>query len=126
MIERAIAALGEARASWSESDCLRAISDALPGHLGLDPDDMRALLVGLTEQAVDAIVNAAKAFGNGAEFAMPGVRVLAPQYVGYFNDPAKAKQAAAAAFAGGADVLSKIVNLGKQGIGASNEKTASA
>lgn len=63
-----------------------------------------------------AIVNAAKAFENGAEFARPGVRVLAPQYVGDFNDPAKAKQAASAAYAGGADVLSQIVNLGKQGI----------
>jgi len=63
-----------------------------------------------------AIVNAAKAFGNGARFARPDVKVLAPQYVGDFNDPAKAKQAAGTAYAGGADVLGQIVNLGKQGI----------
>ncbi len=63
-----------------------------------------------------AIVNAAKAFGNGARFARPDVTVLAPQYVGDFNDPAKAKQAAGTAYAGGADVLGQIVNLGKQGI----------
>lgn len=53
VIERALAALGDARASWSESDCLRAISDTLPGHLGLPPEDMRALLTGLTERALD-------------------------------------------------------------------------
>lgn len=63
-----------------------------------------------------AIVNAAKAFGNGARFTEPDVKVLTPQYVGDFNDPAKAKQAAGTAYAGGADVLGQIVNLGKQGI----------
>ncbi|HLS78160.1 MAG TPA: BMP family ABC transporter substrate-binding protein [Nocardia sp.] len=63
-----------------------------------------------------AIVNAAVAFGNGARFVRPDVEVLAPQYVGDFNDPAKAKQAAGAAYAGGADVLGQIVNLGKQGM----------
>jgi basic membrane protein A len=63
-----------------------------------------------------AIVNAAQAFGNGARFIRPDVKVLAPQYVGDFNDPAKAKQAASTAYAGGADVLGQIVNLGKQGI----------
>lgn len=63
-----------------------------------------------------AIVNAAAAFGNGARFARPDVTVLTPQYVGDFNDPAKAKQAAGTAYAGGADVLGQIVNLGKQGM----------
>lgn len=63
-----------------------------------------------------AIVNAASAFESGAQFVRPDVRVLAPQYVGDFNDPAKAKQAAGAEFAGGADVLGQIVNLGKQGL----------
>ncbi|BBY87781.1 MULTISPECIES: BMP family protein [Mycolicibacterium] len=63
-----------------------------------------------------AIVNAAKAFGNGARFTREDVTVLAPQYVGDFNDPAKAKQAAGTAYAGGADVLGQIVNLGKQGM----------
>ncbi|MET0454991.1 MAG: BMP family protein [Mycobacterium sp.] len=63
-----------------------------------------------------AIVNAANAFGNGARFARPDVQVLNPQYVGDFNDPAKAKQAAGTAYASGADVLSQIVNLGKQGM----------
>ncbi|MFW0783026.1 BMP family ABC transporter substrate-binding protein [Gordonia sp. CPCC 206044] len=63
-----------------------------------------------------AIVNSAKAFANGATFTKSDVKVLAPQYVGDFNDPAKAKQAAGTAYASGADVLSQIVNLGKQGM----------
>lgn len=63
-----------------------------------------------------AIVNAAIAFGNGARFVRPDVTVLNPQYVGDFNDPAKAKQAAGTAYASGADVLGQIVNLGKQGM----------
>ncbi|GAA4556291.1 BMP family protein [Pseudonocardia xishanensis] len=63
-----------------------------------------------------AIVNAAHAFGNGARFAKHDATVLPPQYVGDFNDPAKAKQAASATYGAGADVLGQIVNLGKQGM----------
>lgn len=63
-----------------------------------------------------AIVNAAAAFSNGAQFARPGIKVLSPQYVGDFNDPAKAKQAAGTGYAGGANIIGQIVNLGKQGI----------
>jgi basic membrane protein A len=63
-----------------------------------------------------AIVNAATAYGNGARTAAPGTKVLKPQFVGDFNDPAKAKQAAEADIAAGADVLGQIVNLGKAGI----------
>ena len=63
-----------------------------------------------------AIVNAAKAFGNGAEFARPGTQVLTPQYLGDFNDPAKAKQAALANYGAGAGAVGQIVNLGKSGL----------
>ncbi|WP_418274921.1 BMP family ABC transporter substrate-binding protein [Isoptericola jiangsuensis] len=63
-----------------------------------------------------AIVNASVAFANGAEAAVPGTEVVTPQYLGDFNDPAKAKQAAAANFGVGVDVVGQIVNLGKQGI----------
>jgi basic membrane protein A len=63
-----------------------------------------------------AIVNAANAFGNGARFAVPGAKVLTPQYVGDFNDPAKAKQAALADYGAGAGTLGQIVNLGKAGM----------
>lgn len=69
-----------------------------------------------------AIVNAATAFGHGAAYADPEVTVLAPQYVGDFNDPAKAKQAAAANIGAGADVSGQIVNLGKQGIEQASEE----
>jgi basic membrane protein A len=63
-----------------------------------------------------AIVNASLAFANGAEAAVPGTEVVTPQYIGDFNDPAKAKQAAAANYGVGVDVVGQIVNLGKQGI----------
>ncbi|MGF0116485.1 BMP family ABC transporter substrate-binding protein [Promicromonospora sp. Marseille-Q5078] len=63
-----------------------------------------------------AIVNASAAFANGAEAAVPGTTVVTPQFLGDFNDPAKAKQAAAANFGVGVDVVGQIVNLGKQGI----------
>lgn len=63
-----------------------------------------------------AIVNAAHAFGNGARFSVPEVKVLTPQYIGDFNDPAKAKQAALADYGAGASVLGQIVNLGKAGM----------
>ncbi|PRZ09637.1 nucleoside-binding protein [Isoptericola sp. CG 20/1183] len=63
-----------------------------------------------------AIVNASSAFARGAEAAVPGTEVVTPQYLGDFNDPAKAKQAAAANYGVGVDVIGQIVNLGKQGI----------
>jgi basic membrane protein A len=63
-----------------------------------------------------AIVNAAKEYANGAAVAKPGVQVLAPQYVGDFNDVAKAKQSALADYSAGADVLGQILNLGKKGL----------
>jgi len=63
-----------------------------------------------------AIVNSAKAFQNGANAANKDAKVLAPQYAGDFNDPSKAKQAAAALVGAGADVIGQELNLGKQGI----------
>jgi basic membrane protein A len=72
-----------------------------------------------------AIVNAAKEYANGAAAADPEVRVIAPQYVGDFNDVAKAKQSALADYSAGADVLGQILNLGKKGLAqaAAQEKT---
>ncbi|WP_428952916.1 BMP family ABC transporter substrate-binding protein [Streptomyces sp. cg35] len=63
-----------------------------------------------------AIVNAAKEYENGAKAADPKVKVLAPQYVGDFNDVAKAKQSALADYGAGADVLGQILNLGHKGV----------
>ncbi|MEU4161787.1 BMP family protein [Actinoplanes sp. NPDC026670] len=63
-----------------------------------------------------AIVNAATEYANGAALAKPGVQVLTPQYVGDFNDVAKAKQSALADYSAGADVLGQILNLGKKGL----------
>ncbi|SDJ50623.1 BMP family ABC transporter substrate-binding protein [Streptomyces indicus] len=63
-----------------------------------------------------AIVNAAKEFERGAKAVVPDVEVLTPQYVGDFNDAAKAKQSALADYSAGADVLGQILNLGQKGV----------
>ncbi|WP_419999105.1 BMP family ABC transporter substrate-binding protein [Streptomyces boninensis] len=63
-----------------------------------------------------AIVNAAKEFERGAKAADSGVKVLNPQYVGDFNDAAKAKQSALADYGAGADVLGQVLNLGHKGV----------
>ena len=55
--ERALAAVADTKAAWSRSDLMRAVSDALPGHLHLlDPEHVRALLEGITDAALcDAV-----------------------------------------------------------------------
>ncbi|MFJ8932277.1 BMP family ABC transporter substrate-binding protein [Streptomyces sp. NPDC102364] len=63
-----------------------------------------------------AIVNAAEEFEKGAKAADPKVKVLTPQYVGDFNDAAKAKQSALADYGAGADVLGQVLNLGHKGV----------
>lgn len=63
-----------------------------------------------------AIVQTAEAFEAGAKSVVPDIEVLAPQYVGDFNDVAKAKQSGLALFAAGADVLGQQLNLGHQGL----------
>lgn len=63
-----------------------------------------------------AIVKTAKAFEQGAKHVRPEVTVLAPQYVGDFNDVAKAKQATQADIGAGAGSFGQQLNLGKQGL----------
>ncbi|SDG04754.1 relaxase domain-containing protein [Pseudonocardia oroxyli] len=56
VIERALANIGEHRASWLRQDLLRAVSDELPAHLGLAPDQVRPLLEQLADRALaDAV-----------------------------------------------------------------------
>ncbi|OJG06119.1 ATP-dependent RecD-like DNA helicase [Pseudonocardia autotrophica] len=56
VVERAVANIGEKRASWSRSDLMRAVSDELPGRLGATPDEVRPLLEKLTDRALaDAV-----------------------------------------------------------------------
>ncbi|BBH63471.1 BMP family ABC transporter substrate-binding protein [Actinoplanes sp. OR16] len=73
-----------------------------------------------------AIVNAAKEYANGVTASGAKAEVLAPQYVGDFNDVAKAKQSALADYSAGADVIGQVLNLGKKGVAqaAAQEKTA--
>ncbi|WP_109530193.1 MULTISPECIES: BMP family ABC transporter substrate-binding protein [Nocardia] len=63
-----------------------------------------------------AIVKTAKAFEQGAAHVKPDVTVLPPQYVGDFNDVAKARQAAQAQVGAGAGAFGQQLNLGRQGL----------
>jgi conjugative relaxase-like TrwC/TraI family protein len=56
VVERAVANVGERRASWSRQDLMRAVSDELPGHLGVAPDQVRPLLEKLTDRALSDAV----------------------------------------------------------------------
>ncbi|MGH3770201.1 MAG: MobF family relaxase [Pseudonocardiaceae bacterium] len=50
--ERALASIGDERASWSRSELLQKISDALPDDLGLAPEQIPGFLRALTDEAV--------------------------------------------------------------------------
>jgi len=54
VIERAVARLSQSQQSWTESDAMLAVSNELPGHLGVRPEDIRELLEGLTAATLDA------------------------------------------------------------------------
>jgi len=54
--ERALAAVAERDASWTRADLMRAVSDALPGTLGLRPEQTRQVLESLTDAALDRAV----------------------------------------------------------------------
>ena len=56
VIERAIAALNDKEGKWSRSHLTRAISEALPAHLGIDPEDVPELVDGLTDIALGQVV----------------------------------------------------------------------
>ncbi|WP_300010564.1 MobF family relaxase [Pseudonocardia sp.] len=53
VIERAVAEVAKTRAHYSRSDMFLAVSNALPGHLGVPPDDILPLLDGLTDAALE-------------------------------------------------------------------------
>ena len=53
VVERAVAAVGKHRQHYSYYDLLKAVSDALPGHLDIPPEDVLPLLLGLTDAAED-------------------------------------------------------------------------
>lgn len=52
VIERALAATAATRQTWAAAELTREISDALPANLDIGPDDVRELLLGLTDAAV--------------------------------------------------------------------------
>ncbi|MGH3628594.1 MAG: MobF family relaxase [Sciscionella sp.] len=52
VIERAIATAKEGRQTFSRAELTRHIGDAVPGHLGLSPEQIRPLLDALTDEAI--------------------------------------------------------------------------
>jgi hypothetical protein len=57
VVETALAAVQETKAAWTRPDLARAISDALPDHLGpLDGTEVSRLVDGLTEQALELAI----------------------------------------------------------------------
>ena len=54
VLDRALARVAEQGGSFTRSDLIRALSDELPGNLGLDPSRVRELLDGLSDEALQA------------------------------------------------------------------------
>jgi basic membrane protein A len=65
---------------------------------------------------IPPIVNTANEFAKGAKYAKPSITVLPPGYTGDFEDVSKAKEAALAGIARGADVQYQILNTGLKGM----------
>lgn len=51
IVARALAEMEESRQSWTRSNLTLAVSNALPGHLGVGPEQIEALLEGVTDKA---------------------------------------------------------------------------
>ena len=56
VIERALERVAENGAHWSRSDLIRAVSDELPAHLGIEPAQVRELLTGVSDDALTRAV----------------------------------------------------------------------
>jgi conjugative relaxase-like TrwC/TraI family protein len=56
VVERALERAAEHGAHWSRSDLIRAVSDELPAHLGIDPGWVRELLTGVAGDALEQAV----------------------------------------------------------------------
>lgn len=75
VVEQALAAVAGTKQTWTRSDLTRAISNALPGVLGLDPDRIPELLGRLTDQALQsavAVTPASDMANQPAEFRLRG------------------------------------------------------
>lgn len=60
VVERALDRVARNGAHWSRSDLLRAVSDELPGHLGIGPEQIEEFLTGLTDTALAQAVRHAE------------------------------------------------------------------
>ena len=55
VIERAMAGLEASRGTWGRADSLWHLCEALPGHLGVEPDEVLPLLEGLTDKLLERV-----------------------------------------------------------------------
>ena len=55
VIERAQTLLEDRQGNWGYAQAMKAVSDALPGHLDLDPDEVLPLLEGLTAELIERV-----------------------------------------------------------------------
>lgn len=60
VIDRALARVAQTGSSFTRSDLIRAVSDELPAHLGVAPEGVRALLDGVSDDALAGAVRHAQ------------------------------------------------------------------
>ncbi|MQA16132.1 MAG: AAA family ATPase [Pseudonocardiaceae bacterium] len=60
VIERAMASLEASRGTWGRADALWHLCEALPGHLGVEPDEVLPLLAGLTDKLLERVQRLSK------------------------------------------------------------------
>lgn len=90
VIERAVEQLSQSGQSWTEADAMLAVSNALPGHLGIRPEDARPLLEGLTKETLDAAAHRltpeATAVPQDAQLASGASNMARPSPVRYASE----------------------------------------
>ena len=77
VVKAALAEVGAKQGTWTRSDLLWCVSNALPGHLDIEPEKVRPLLEKLTGQALEEAVCVRKADdtqGLPAEFRLANGR----------------------------------------------------
>lgn len=130
VIARAIARVSSDRQTWTRADLTRAVSDELPGHLGLDPARVGPLLESLTDRALvgavvtkeleqtDTLTDELRlADGRSAYQEPAGARYAAPDQIAAEHALAEAgiaRGAAALTEAEAADVAARYAAHGRE------------
>lgn len=74
ILTRALAGVAETKQAWTRSALIRAVSDALPGNLRIAPAEVRPLLDGLADAALEHAVSVTEA---GDTTNLPASELLA-------------------------------------------------